>query len=436
MIGKKLSEFLIYTSGHSPALSADVNQAEKIRLEAMAWTLLLPVSIAGLGSYATAYQVSDGNQWGSLIFGILIGIFTLIVDRALLASSTNQKGTVCLRISLTLISSSVFAHSLLLWVFQGKLDSIGRTEKVKVISSMQENLIEWQTKRSQPRRLAMQSLENQSLELRKLVQQIERQIAEKRDQLATFQHAYDDEVGGRGGTRTPGIGPESKRILEQQINPLAEQIKDLENEVSQYRKELLTLQVTVRKQQSGPIEKDVDQTSAESHLSELTDETMAEDDRDLLSRVCLLHQLIQQDKAALVAYLLLSSLFLLWELLPLLLKMASHDSEYQRKHRMLSHREQVEKDIDQTTIEQRAEMQSQHELRLELMRIERLEIEAWSQQVEDRFQAVQAKRSAIPKRATPEQREAYLSALEVLMTSLVRTGHQLNQSEKIETDKL
>ena len=62
---------------------------------------------------------------------------------------------------------------------------------------------------------------------------------------------------------------------------------------------------------------------------------------------------------------------------------------------------------------------------MELMELDEIEASTWIQQAERRFKIIQEKRAEIPKRATAEQRKAFLDALGIVGESLQKTGRKV-----------
>ena len=60
-MNRKLSHFLISVSGHSPALAMTLSEAERIRLVSLGMTLIVPITVAGLGASAKSYSFMFGS---------------------------------------------------------------------------------------------------------------------------------------------------------------------------------------------------------------------------------------------------------------------------------------------------------------------------------------------------------------------------------------
>ena len=107
------------------------------------------------------------------------------------------------------------------------------------------------------------------------------------------------------------------------------------------------------------------------------------------------------------------------------LKMVAGNSEYARAEALAEKQAKALQAAEEQRLDEAAAMERDHKLRLLEMELEDKEMDRWTRQVETRFETVQEKRAAIPKRATPEQRSAFLENLDLLLTSLSRVGEKL-----------
>ena len=208
------------------------------------------------------------------------------------------------------------------------------------------------------------------------------------------------------------------------IEPLEKNHAHYQNQRTELQAELSRLRNQLAAAHEGA-ENSAERLVAEAQFKKLSEEALARSYSGLLIRFVLLHEIIRTDSAALAAYILVSLLLLFWELIPMVVKFTWEPSEYERQIERTEHRGVAELEAAKKLLIDRAGVQQLHKLRMEIMKLDRVEAAAWVAQAEERFEIVQAKRAAIPKRATIEQREAYLSALNVLIASLGRTGEKL-----------
>ena len=93
-----VSKYLISFAGHSPAIADELSEGEQIRLRAMAMSLLIPITIAGVGAAFTVYQLVEQNFLISCLVGLVIAGITLLIDRAFLSSQSNSVGALGIRV--------------------------------------------------------------------------------------------------------------------------------------------------------------------------------------------------------------------------------------------------------------------------------------------------------------------------------------------------
>lgn len=408
---------LVWLSGHSAKLASKTPPAEQTRLAALGACLILPVGISGFGAFATVFQVFD-TIVAAVISAVVVAGFTLVVDRALLASTSKSVVSIGLRVCLTLLSSTIFAHTALLWLFSDAIDRQAAQERRDEIAAIST---EFQPERDS---VEIETINSQIEAMTERLQGIDQLVQESSAQLSTYRTKYSDEVEGRGPSGTPGEGPEARRLMTVHIEPLE---ADLErhrlNQVA-LQDELQQLRAELRKAVEALAE-----DPATARLELLADEAANQSYDGVLSRFLLLHELIRNDRSALVAYLLICLFLLLWELNPVLLKLTAPDGEYARQVRLAENQAEADGQAKAATMNERAELQERHRLNIELMELEEMEAKKWLALAEERFQTVQEQRSGIPKRATDEQRDAYLEALKVATASLEKAGKRLKNTD-------
>ena len=400
----------ISLSGHSPALVTRLPESERIRIEALGMTLLLPVCISALGAGAAVYQISGENVRAAQAAGIAIGLFTLIIDRALLATPASRIGPVLLRIVLTLVTSTVFAHTALLWLFEEKIEEEARNARVEEATDLTRRMEALDLNQVAAKEAESRMLAEQIRELSEEQARTSELIAARQEKLDSYRKQYDDEINGRGASRLAGEGPASRRIQAELITPTANELAVLKETRGSQLATLNDLRQSLR----SLSEAKTAETTTDLQINQLREESLSREYQGILTRFVLLHEIIRRDRAALTAYLLICTLLLLWELLPVFLKLSSGKCEYATEMRR-----------QQNQFPGRSEIRERHQSRMELIKLEELEMEKWSELIESRFESIQEKRSAIPKRATAEQREAYLSLLDMSLRSLVRAGNCL-----------
>ena len=412
-----LSRFFIWLSGHSPVVASQVQPAEQLRISALGMTLFLPVSIGAIGGFATAWRITEGNLLGAIVAGIVVGLFTLVVDRSLIASGNRGLPSLTLRVVLTLLTSTVFAHTALLWLFTDRIDA----EASKTRQTELQNIASLFRPDYDRTSFRINGINGQIEALNAELQRVGSELSKTSSELRKYREVYADEVAGRGPSGKPGEGSESRRIMIVHIRPLEADLARYQGERDQLSVELgvarKDLQAAFKALESAP-----DKAIALEQYGKLTQEALNRRYSGVLTQFVLLHEIISEDQTALLAYVFVSLLLLFWELVPVMLKFTMETREYDARVR-------VEIESVKTTLETRAEMASDHALRMEMMELEQIEAAAWVTQAEERFKLVDEKRQGIPKRANPEHRDAYLLALKVLIDSLGRTGNKLGVAE-------
>ncbi len=427
----RFTAFFVWLSGHSVTLTEEVPTAEQVRITALGMTLLLPVGIASAGAFATAYRISHGSVEGAAIASVVVGLFTLIIDRALMASFSRNFGSLALRVVLTLVTSTVFAHTALLWLFGDKITEQAE-EKRKVE-------LEEITRRFTPKEAgtnALVSRQNESLtrQMESLTSELKNSsemLSKTSAELGRFRQKYNDEIEGKGASKIAGEGPAARRLKREHIEPLERELAFYQGERERLQRELSGIREELASLYKAS-ENDPEKTRAQAQLEQLTEEVLNRSYLGVLSQFVLLHEVIKKDSSALVAYVLVSLLLLLWELIPVLLKFSGDGGEYERKMKALKMLREAELEVSKDLLEQKARLLQGHALRLETMDCDEIEAEKWLKQADARFQVVQEKRASIPRRATAEQREAYLAALNVLIDSLTRTAEMLGEKKGLQ----
>ena len=435
--GKPLGRFtalLVWLSGHSARLTAEVPPAEQVKIAALGMTLILPVGIAATGAFATAYRVSQQSVGGAAMAAAVVGSFTLILDRALIASFSRNLASLGFRTLLTFITSTVFAHTALLWLFSDKITEQAERQRQAELETITARFDPGE--HSEPFGLSTQR-ESLTAQMDTLLAELKHSsgLLEKTStELARFRQKYNDEIEGNGASKVAGDGPEAKRLLRVHIEPLEQDLayyqgerQRLQNELSAIRRELTTLH---QAQQNDP-----NRARTQAQLDQLTQEALNRSYLGVLTQFVLLHEVMEEDATALVAYVLVSLLLLFWELIPVLLKFTGEPGEYEHRIQAQKHLSEAELNASTELAESRARLLQAHALRIKTMEIEEMEAERWLKQAEARFELVQKRRASIPRRATKEQREAYLTALNVLVDSLTRTGKQLREDGSASTER-
>ena len=410
-----ISAMLIWLSGHSIELAFKTPPAERNRLAALGACLILPIGISGFGAFATVYQ-AFGRPSAACVVAIIVAGFTLVVDRALLAATSKGVVSVGLRFCLTLLSSTIFAHTALLWLFSDAIDAQAaqsRREEIVAISS------QFKPERNSAK---IDTIKGQIEAATQLLRRSDISIDETTKELTSYRAKYSDEVEGRGPSGKPGEGQEARRLMTVRIQPLESELARHQADQLALREELRLLRADLRK----AIETKAGDPAV-ARFNWLLDEAAHRSDNGVLSRFMMLHELIRADRAALTAYVLICLFLLLWELVPVLLKFTMPEGEYARLARLAEIESEAAAKAMNETMEKRAALRERHRFHLELMEVEELEGTRWLSLAEERFRKVQEQRGTIPKRATDEQREAYLSALTVAMASLESAGNRLQE---------
>ncbi|MEM7015325.1 MAG: DUF4407 domain-containing protein, partial [Verrucomicrobiota bacterium] len=300
--------FFVWLSGHSIELASKTPPAEQTRLAALGACLILPVGISGFGAFATVHQ-AFGDTPGAVVAAVVVAGFTLVVDRALLASTTKGVVSVGLRVCLTLLSSTIFAHTALLWLFSDAIDRQAAQERRDEIAAIST---EFQPVRNSTE---IETINGQIEAMTERLQGVDQLVQESSAQLSTYRTKYSEEVEGRGRSGTPGEGPEARRLMTVHIKPL-------ETDLERHRLDQATLEDEL-KQLRAELREAVESLAADptaARLELLADEAASQSYDGVLSRFLLLHELIRHDRSALTAYVLICLFLLLWELVPVLLK--------------------------------------------------------------------------------------------------------------------
>ena len=415
--------FFAKLSGHSTELVTTLHPAEQARIFTLGSTLLLPVLIASMGSLATVYKLS-GELLLSVSAALIVGGFTLIVDRAFIGSCSRGVTALLFRVALVIITSTVFSHTALLWVFKGKIAERCETNRMEILDSI--------ASRFRP------DFDSNSLfdaDLQMVVEGLERskvQIDQLQLQLKSYQKEYEDEVAGRGPSGLAGEGKESRRILNSKILPLQAELAKLEARQGETATNLEQQRKHLRERERARLAAfETDQRI----YRELSQKGLNQSTNGVLMEFLILHQIIKEDRMALWAYLLISLLLFFWEILPIALKYTGRKSPYERQLELLEAEVIARTEAARKNLSERSKARESHLLKMELMELSEIEAVSWLAQSERRFEAVQEKRAAIPKRATPEQRRAYLEALAIAAELLRQTGSHLMKQGKFSNEE-
>ncbi len=414
------NSLFVWLSGHSREIVAELAEHERIRIIALGMTLLLPVSIGATGAFVTVFHLTK-NLIGATIAAAIVGSFSLVVDRALLANFSKNALSFVIRLLLTLITSAVFAHSVLLWLFSDKIAEIDaenrKNEIVNIASVLRPDHDSFASTFATRIEFTKEQTALVAAELGRKTDEIENTSTLLQD----YRARYQNELNGRGPSGIPGEGINARKIQSEHIVPLEQKLRELENEKALLHLELSKLREDLRSTQ-GTDEK---VAIAEKAAIQLTEDVLARKSAGVLSSYLILHEIISNDTAALCAYILLSLLLLFWELLPLLIKFSMPLGAYEKAIQRVQTRIDAELHARNQLIPEYSRLVASHKLKLEVMALDEIEANRWLQIADRRFEIVQQRRAEIPKRATAEQREAILEALNVLVKSLTHTGRQL-----------
>ena len=189
------TSFLIWVSGHCPAVP--VPDAEKLKLAALGMALFVPVSISAFGAYATTLQASESQPW-AIFAAFLVGGFTFAIDRALLSSSSGHLAAIGFRVALTLVSSTVFAHTALLWLFAGKIGEAAEHKRKAELQSITSRFRSVYDLSSSPTSYRISDINGQIETISAELKSCSTLLGTTSEELTGYRLKYRDEVDGRG----------------------------------------------------------------------------------------------------------------------------------------------------------------------------------------------------------------------------------------------
>ncbi len=202
------------------------------------------------GAGACAYAVSTLTNQPILVFGIALvwALVVLTIDRAFLAAyraglpAFQKAFQLVLRLTIAILMGLAIAHPLVLLIFEGAVDAEIESEQIALhqeargrmeatTSNLDQQIATELGRQKELRRQYQQTFEpiemaqestalGQSSPIAVLDHQIKVQTVERdllSREIEDWQKTYEGEVAGEGKTGIPGIGPEARRIRDEEL---------------------------------------------------------------------------------------------------------------------------------------------------------------------------------------------------------------------------
>lgn len=324
-----LSRFLVQLGGDSPELLSRSSEKARIKRIATGSAVFVPCTIAAFGSGFTTHWMT-GNLTFAIIAGLCWGTLIALVDRALLATIVKGKfqfmGTL-IRLAMAVVASAIFAHPLVLEVFEGNLVSRIESERTKEVQSLQASTDQRIDELRDSRKDDLILLEDQLTALLTQQETTDAELEKVAADLRAWRQKHHNEVEGLGASSQQGDGPLARAMMNNYILPLSQQAGDLRQ-----RQSRLDLDRQRLTRDLDSLQKEIaanpEIARAQAALLEKTSLLEGQDRGDLLTRLRTLHQIMEEDQNVAWAYYALTLLLLLLELSPLLAKMVSSPDDY------------------------------------------------------------------------------------------------------------
>jgi Domain of unknown function (DUF4407) len=314
-----IGRFLIWSSGADhEILARESCLTERYKYESIGATVVLTAIMAFFsGGYAlftvfgsVPVSIALGAIWSSVIFN-LDRFFILTANQRKSDSKRQFYIASALRLSIAVLLSLVVAKPLELRLFEREISQeLQQVEVEKQREARQKQQKEWEES-SESRRISEINAELRSL------------AAEERtrtDEVNKATSAVIQEIEGSGGTGKPGRGGvyeeknELKQKLEQEINNLKNRIKLLTDE-----RETLIKQRNTR----------LGESIVDLNTSQQRQEENEKSAGSLLERLSALESLAKRDPAVASTNGLVTLLFIIIEISPILVKMLSKEGLYE-----------------------------------------------------------------------------------------------------------
>lgn len=261
-------------------------------------TVLIPTM---LGAGACAYAVSTLTNQPILVAGVALlwAFIVLTIDRAFLAAYRTglppfQKGLqLFLRLIIAVLMGLAIAHPLVLLIFEGAVDAEieaetavrnqGARNRMELIHVSLENQIEGERQRLDLLRQQYQqtfeyaesknlSEPSESPALAVLNHQLG-VLGEEKDDLSgeveAWEGAYEREVLGKGKSGVPGVGPEARRIREDELAWRKAKVQRLEDSLRSLLNQKNRLIAALADEEVSPERRQLARAQAEAQLAEL-----------------------------------------------------------------------------------------------------------------------------------------------------------------------
>jgi hypothetical protein len=312
-----VERFLIWSAGADhEVLAQESCLTERYKYESIGTTVLLTSVMAFFsGGYALftvfgslSISCAVGAAWSCVIFN-LDRFFILSANRGKSASKWQFFAASSLRLSIAVLLSLVVAKPLELRLFESEINQELQQEKIeKLIGATKKQQEEWDSSSESKR------INEIEVEIQDLTKKIE-QRSNRRDRVSS--EAIGEAVG-KGKTGIAGKGGIYKDLNEQK-NQLTQEIQNLENQKQKRENEKKELQESLKQRLKSPI----------LNLNIATQQELEKQTGSLLDRLTALERLSKKDSTVATTNLLVTLLFIIIEISPILVKMLSKEGLYE-----------------------------------------------------------------------------------------------------------
>lgn len=435
----RLNRLLCRLAGDSLAILSLCDEREWNKSASRGATLLIPPIIAGVGSGYTAFSFSQ--SWLlSFAIGMVWAWMVLVIDRAIITHFKQTRSTavrIFPRFLMALLTSLVTSHPLVFLLFSDELDVvIGKVQRQELAQVQNETEHKLQAILSgyEPRtHLLQQQLDDSKTQLARSVDDYERKSA----RLSTFHQQYENEIQGLGPSGRPGIGSAARQIKTERIAPLESELADLREHKDQLLRSFDQLQSELASH-FLKIENDPNAHRLREQQARLEATIEQNPRRDLLAKWRSLHSLMETDSMTRWAYLAICALLLMFETIPLIIKLSEPKEEYALalEKQQFEQEQQLANFMGGYPVSKaiRQELRARFDLAHERLEFHRQLAAQVLEQADQNIEQVAERRRLIPRRAPDAQKEAINRTLECLLMSYYEAGEQALRDFQPRTD--
>lgn len=306
---KPFSRFLLYCSGTNTDLfhkiPTDYRRSEIIKLSSIGATILLTAILASFSGGYALLEVFKELRW-AILFGILWGIVIFTIDRNIIISFRYDKDPfnrfllVFPRLLLAILLAVVIARPLEIRIFEDEINQQLSFNKARLIDTEVANL--------------ELELIADSIALTNNIRIYKERFESLETVEKELRRQFGQEKKGTGGTESPGFGPQAKILLDK-LNRISEQKTNVLFEIVDLDSIFADLIISTpfrRKQIKLDVEQKIDKSFATS----------------LLAKNKALGELQASDSSIWFSSMLVTILFVLIEIAPIIVKWGSKKTIY------------------------------------------------------------------------------------------------------------